>query len=187
VGTVNGRVFLDNASVGFYAAMVRDPDYRHRRLRVAARYVRRAVFGSGSSASLCTSVPVHVTAPDQLLVALVSNNAYSPGAAPRGALRPRLDEGVLWVYLVGLPGVDRPLAARLLGGTRRLLLGRPSIAAWPTAHQTIRTPTGPVPVGIDGEAADVDAPLEFAVRPGALRILRPARADTVDRRFVLRW
>jgi diacylglycerol kinase family enzyme len=187
VGTVNGRVFLDNVSVGFYAAMVRDPDYRHRRLRVAARYVRRAVFRSGRSASLCTSVPARVTAPDQLLAALVSNNAYSPAAAPRGALRPRLDEGILWIYLVGLPGIDRPLAARLMGGTRRLLLGRPWIAAWPTAHQTIRLPTGAVPVGVDGEAADLAAPLEFAVRPGALRILHPARPDPVDRRFVLRW
>ncbi|MGH3836813.1 MAG: diacylglycerol kinase family protein [Pseudonocardiaceae bacterium] len=33
VGTVNGRVFLDNVSVGFYAAMVRDPDYRRRGMR----------------------------------------------------------------------------------------------------------------------------------------------------------
>jgi diacylglycerol kinase family enzyme len=30
IGTVNGRVFLDNVAVGFYAAMVRDPQYRQR-------------------------------------------------------------------------------------------------------------------------------------------------------------
>jgi diacylglycerol kinase family enzyme len=38
IGTVNGQVFLNNVSVGFYAAMVHDPDYRRRRILVAARY-----------------------------------------------------------------------------------------------------------------------------------------------------
>jgi hypothetical protein len=38
VGTVNGQVFLINVSVGFYATMVHDPDYRRRRILVAARY-----------------------------------------------------------------------------------------------------------------------------------------------------
>jgi diacylglycerol kinase family enzyme len=187
VGTVNGRVFLDNASVGFYAAMVRDPAYRDRRVRVAARYVRRAVSRAGRCASLSTSVPARVTAPDQVLVALVSNNAYSLGVAPGGALRPRLDEGRLWVYLVGLPGPDRPFPRRLVGGTGRLLIGRAWIAAWPTTHQTITTRTGSVPIGVDGEAVELDAPLDFDVLPGALRVLRRTPPDPVERQFSLRW
>jgi hypothetical protein len=30
--------------------------------------------------------------------------------------------------------------------------------------------TGPVPAGIDGEAAKLDPPLRFRMRPGALRV-----------------
>jgi diacylglycerol kinase family enzyme len=187
VGTVNGRVFLDNVSVGFYAAMVRDPEYRHRRVRVAARYVRRAMFQRGRCASLSTAIPARVLAPEQVLVALVSNNAYSPGIAPGPALRPRLDEGTLWVYLVGLPGADRPFAARLLRGTGRLVSGRALVAAWPTVHQTMTTDTRSIPAGIDGEAVELESPLAFDVRPGALRLLQPSRNDLVDRRLTLRW
>jgi len=187
VGTVNGRVFLDNVSVGFYAAMVRDPDYRRRRIRVAARYARRAVFWGGRRASLRTPVPRRVAAPEQVLVTLVSNNAYFPVVVPGPALRPRLDEGMLWVYLLGLPGADRPLPARLVRGTGRLISGRALVAAWPTPQQTMTTDTPSIPVGVDGEAAELDTPLEFTVCPRALRLLQPSRHEPVDRQFSLRW
>ncbi|HYZ37591.1 MAG TPA: diacylglycerol kinase family protein [Pseudonocardiaceae bacterium] len=187
VGMVNGQVFLDNVSVGFYAAMVRDPDYRRRRVRVAARYARRALLGGGRRASLCMPVPRGVVAPEQLLVALVSNNAYFPGVAPGPALRPRLDEGMLWVYLMGLPGARRPLAARVVRGTGRLISGRALVAAWPTSKQIMTTDTPSIPVGVDGEPAELQTPLEFAVCPRALRLLQPSRNEPVDRRFSLRW
>src|SRR5437764_7929190 len=146
VGRVNGRVFLDNISVGFYAAMVRDPDYRRRRIRVAARYARRALLRGGRNTSLRMPVPPRVVAPEQVLVALVSNNAYFPGVTPGPALRPRLDEGMLWVYLMGLPGAYRPLAARVMRGTGRLISGRTLVAAWPTAQQTMTTDSSSIPV-----------------------------------------
>ncbi len=128
-----------------------------------------------------------VVAPEQVLVVLVSNNAYSPGVAPSPALRPRLDEGMLWVYLLGLPGADRPLTARLVRGTDRLVSGRALVAAWPTTQQTMTTDTPSIPVGVDGEAAELNTPLEFTVRPRALRLLQPSRNEPVDRHFSLRW
>jgi len=187
VGMVNGRVFLDNVSVGFYAAMVRDPDYRRRRIRVAARYVQRALLGRGRRASLRTPVPRRVVTPEQVLVTLVSNNAYFPGVAPGQALRPRLDEGMLWVYLLGLPGAHRPLPARLLRGTGRLMSGRALVAAWPTTQQTMTTDTPSIPVGIDGEPAELNTPLEFTACPRALRLLQPSRNESVDQQFSLHW
>jgi diacylglycerol kinase family enzyme len=187
VGTVNGRVFLDNVSVGFYAAMVRDPQYRQRRIRVTARYAQRALLWGGRRASLRTEVPHRVATPEQVLAVLVSNNAYTPGVAPPSALRPRLDEGRLWVYLLGLPGAGRPLPARLMRGTSRLISGRALIAAWPTTHQTMTTDTPSIPVGIDGEAAELITPLEFTIRPGALRLLQPHTNKPAERQFSLRW
>lgn len=187
VGTINGQVFLDNVSIGFYAAMVRDPDYRRRRIRVAARYVQRAVFPGRPRTSLHMPVPPRVVAPEQVLVALVSNNAYFPGVAPGPALRPRLDEGMLWVYLMGLPGAHRRLPARVARGTGRLITGRTLVAAWPTAQQTMTTDSSSIPAGVDGEAAELDTPLEFTICPRALRLLQPKRNEPVDRQFSLRW
>ncbi len=74
----------------------------------------------------------------------------APGVAPPSALRPRLDEGRLWVYLLGLPGVGRPLPARLMRGTGWLISGRALIAAWPTTHQTMTTDTPSIPSGSTG-------------------------------------
>jgi diacylglycerol kinase family enzyme len=187
VGTVNGRVFLDNVSVGFYAAMVRDPEYRERRIRVAARYARRGLLPGGRRASLRTPVPPRITAPEQVLVVLVSNNAYSPGVAPGSALRPRLDEGALWIYLLGLPGAGRPSTERLLRGAGRLVSGRAMVAAWPSVRQTMTTDSPTIPVGIDGEGAELGTPLEFAVRPGGLRLLQPSLEVPVERELSLRW
>lgn len=154
-------MFLDNVSVGFYAAMVRDPDYRRRRVRVAARYARRALLGGGRRASLCMPVPRGVVASEQLLVALVPNNAYFPGVAPGPALRPGLDGGMLWVYLMGLPGARRPLAARVVRGTGWLISGRALVAERPTSKQIMTTDTPSIPVGVDGEPAELQPPLEF--------------------------
>jgi diacylglycerol kinase family enzyme len=187
VGAVNGQVFLDNVSVGFYAAMVCDPDYRRYRIRVAVRYVQRALLRSKRRVSLRMPVPPRVVAPEQVLVTLVSNNAYFPGVAPSPALRPRLDEGMLWVYLMGLPGAHRPLPARVMRGTGRLICGRTLVAAWPTAQQTMTTDSASIPAGVDGEPAELDTPLEFTIRPRALRLLRPKRNEPVDRQFSLRW
>jgi hypothetical protein len=50
-------------------------------------------------------------------------------------------------------------------------------AAWPTTHQTMTTDTPSIPVGIDGEAAELITPLEFTIRPGALRVLQPMRTS----------
>jgi diacylglycerol kinase family enzyme len=49
------------------------------------------------------------------------------------------------------------------------------------------TDTPSIPVGVDGEAAEINTPLEFTVHPRALRLLQPSRNDPVDRQFSLRW
>jgi diacylglycerol kinase family enzyme len=49
VGSVNGRVFINNASIGFYSSMVQDPQYRSRRVAVTSRYLRRAIRGGGTT------------------------------------------------------------------------------------------------------------------------------------------
>jgi hypothetical protein len=89
---------------------------------------------------------------ERLVVVLVSNNPYAlEPPFPRGA-RPSLDSGRLGVLVLDAPPSKGPLGH-----------------AW-TATRLDVTGASPVHAGIDGEAADLDVPLRFAIRPGALRV-----------------
>jgi diacylglycerol kinase family enzyme len=187
VGTVNGRVFLNNVSLGFYAASVRDPMYRHRRLRVERRYFRRAVLRAGSSVTVSTVKPTRVGLPDQALAVLVANNAYFPAVAPEGALRPQLSGGALWVYVFGVPVGIGPVGARVARRMVRLLTRRAQVAAWATGQQTIRVDADGIPASIDGESTQLGGTLTFSSRPAALRLLRPPSSADAAVQFHLQW
>jgi diacylglycerol kinase family enzyme len=187
VGSVNGRIFLNNVSLGFYASMVRDPQYREHRLRITRRYLRRAMLGGGRTATLGIDMPARVTLPDQALAVLVANNAYSPGTAPGPALRPRLDGGSLWIYVLGVPAGTGPIGSRVVRRMLRLLTGQAPVAAWATYTQTVILPATGIPTAIDGEGGRLDGPLTFASHQAALRLLHPARPSSETRRLHLRW
>ena len=87
----------------------------------------------------------------------MSNNRYRLGRAIGSGTRPRIDDGLL-----GIAALD----ARA-GST-------PSFDEWSAPSLEIRGSAG-VPAGIDGEAAVLDPPLHFRIRPGALDV-RVARA-----------
>jgi Diacylglycerol kinase catalytic domain len=72
VGSVNGRVFINNASIGFYSSMVQDPQYRSRRVAVTSRYLRRAIRGGGTTMTVWLTVAPRVVVPDHVLTILVS-------------------------------------------------------------------------------------------------------------------
>lgn len=184
VGSVNGRVFLNNVSVGFYSSIVRDPQYRTNRVGVSLRYARRALVGGGESLRVSCSAGPRVTLPEHPLTILVSNNAYTPGIAPGVALRARMDEGALWFHVLGVDGHRGPVLWRVARTAVHLLTGRTQVAAWPATEQRLRFDRPRVTVGVDGEAVDLDAPLEFRVLPGALRLLgtgTPAPGETTLR------
>jgi diacylglycerol kinase family enzyme len=93
VATVGERLFLNNASIGVYAALVHEPSYRDDRVA--------AIDGVLESVLERSALPVQVSfrdgsgnAWDQVLVLLVSNNAY-PLTSFGG--RSRLDAGMLEV------------------------------------------------------------------------------------------
>jgi diacylglycerol kinase family enzyme len=183
VGSVNGRVFINNASIGFYSSMVQDPQYRSRRVAVTSRYLRRAIRGGGTTMTVWLTLAPRVVVPDHVLTILVSNNAYSPGVAPGAALRPRLDEAVLWVHLLGLDERRGPLVWRFAQTLVTLLSGRSQVAAWPTREQTVGFDRARVRVGLDGEAVELTTPLRFSSRPGALRLRIPSAVETREVRI----
>jgi diacylglycerol kinase family enzyme len=168
VATVGGRLFLNNASIGVYAALVHEPSYRDDRLGAIDGVLEgmlerdalpvRATFRDGSG-----------TAWDQVMVLFVSNNAY-PVTDLGG--RPRLDAGMLEVS-----ALRRTQGQELGRALENLFSGRYQAgegwARWTTTSFEVDSPSGRLEVGIDGEPVVLDTPIEFKIHAGALRVLLP--------------
>jgi hypothetical protein len=88
-------------------------------------------------------------------VVLVSNNRYRLGKTLGSGTRPRLDDGLLGVAVLGSPGEE--------GGRR------PRWQAWDAKSFEVNS-EGPVATGIDGEAAQLQSPIQFSIRAGVLRV-----------------
>ena len=159
LGRVNGRLFLNNVSLGIYGEAVHQPAYRDAKARTLAETTRE-VLGPSSAAPDLELVDDVGQEHRRPAVVLVSNNPYELDRPPVHGARPALDSGRLGVLVLGEPG-SRP----------------PSWRAWTATSLTVRGP-GPVHAGVDGEAVDLSPPLEFEVVPAALRVRIPRVGDS---------
>jgi diacylglycerol kinase family enzyme len=153
---VNGRVFVNNVSLGLYAEAVQQPGYREAKLHTLLETVPDAVGPEAEPPDLHWDSP----AGEQSAVAiLVSNNAYRLGRALGSGTRPRLDRAVLGVTVLA------PAESDATGTVKRRL----GMEQWITPTFEIASGS-PVAAGIDGEATHLDPPLRFRIRPRALRV-----------------
>ena len=145
LGEVNGRVFVNNVSLGVYAEAVQRSGYRDAKLRTLLDTVPDTLGPSGSGLDL------RWTGPDGQehssgAVILVSNNRYRLGRAVGSGTRPAIDDGLLGVTIAGAP------TGR---GGRGRAPQRP-VREWSAPTFEVRADE-PVPAGIDGEAVRLDA------------------------------
>jgi diacylglycerol kinase family enzyme len=149
---VNGRAFLNNASLGIYGEAVRSPAYRDAKVRTLLETAAE-VMGPGAEARAIRLVDDRGREHRNLTVVLVSNNPYALDHPAAQGTRPALDSGQLGIVVVDAPG-DSPRAP-----------GR----AWTAPRLEVSAPE-PVHAGVDGEAVELSPPLRFAIRPAALRV-----------------
>ena len=152
---VNGRVFVNNVSLGVYAEAVQSQDYRAAKVRTLLGTVPRSLGAQGGSQDLSWPTPGGRTLRGAAVI-LVGNNQYRLGGAAGAGTRPAVDQGLLGVTVLDPPD----------GRTRRR---RRPWRQWVTPEFRVEA-TRPVPVGIDGEAAVLDTPVVFRTRPAALRV-----------------
>jgi len=150
---VNGRVFVNNVSLGLYAEAVQQKGYREAKLRTILDAVPDALGPDGKAPALRWTGPDGQEHSSGAAI-LVSNNAYRLGAVSSGT-RPRLDGGVLGITVFADSS-----------GQKR---SRVPWTQWTSAAFEVRSDSG-IPAGIDGEAVVLDAPLRFASSPGALAV-----------------
>ncbi|MGW4209237.1 diacylglycerol/lipid kinase family protein [Lentzea sp. NPDC004789] len=170
LGVIGDRTFVNNASFGAYAELVRSPAYRDDKmatmldllpdLLTEERPARRLRLRAGDA---------EVEGPQAVLI---SNNPYGTGDLAGWGRRPQLDGGRLGVLAVTVH--DAAEAAGLLRGRRgsNALLER-------TAPEVVITADAPLlPVGVDGEAVTMPTPVRCTTRPGALRVRVPRHRGT---------
>ena len=152
IAEVNGRIFLNNVSLGIYGDVVRSPAYRDAKVRTLLETAAE-VMVPGAGAPALRLVDDLGREHRHLTVVLVSNNPYAVDHPLVTGTRPALNTGHLGIIVIDAPG-DSPHAP-----------GR----AWSAPHLELSAPA-PVHAGVDGEAVDLSPPLRFAIRPAALRI-----------------
>jgi diacylglycerol kinase family enzyme len=161
VGDVNGRLFLNNVSLGVYGDAVREPTYRDAKRRTLLETARREL---GPSATLPDLDLVDDLGREYRhpAVVLVSNNPYVP-APPLVGTRSTLDSGRLGIIVLEAPGRTRSAPGH----------------AWSARSFEVDSSV-PVAAGIDGEAVDLVPPLLFVSRPAALRVRISSRHQRVS-------
>jgi diacylglycerol kinase family enzyme len=154
LGRVNGRVFVNNVSMGVYGAVVESPEYRDHKIRTVIDKLPELV-GPGAEPFDLRFTGRDGRVCDAAALVLVSNNRYVIDPRPHRGTRGELDEGVLGVVAVTGPPPR-------------------GLAEWPTPTFRVDSATA-VAVGIDGESAAIEPPLLFESDTRALRIRTPHR------------
>lgn len=168
--TVNGRVFLNNVSLGVYAAAVREPGYRDAKVETALSLVPQLVARGGPWFDLHFDVPGEGRLDGAALVQ-VSNGAYEL-AGPNFGRRRRLDAGKLGVVVVEAEQANDLVALTLL--TAAGYADRASgVRSWATDRFVVDSPRPEVAAGVDGEQVTLEPPLDIRVVPRGLRVLVP--------------
>ena len=174
---VNGRVFVNNVSLGLYAEAVQREGYRNAKVRTLLDTVPDVMGpGGGGELDLRWSGPGGHQHHSGAAV-LVSNNRYRLGRAVGSGTRPRIDDGLLGITVFGAP------TGRAQGGR---LVQRPW-REWSAPGFEVDADR-PVPAGIDGEALVLDPPLRFHIRPAVLRVrIAPNHPGRLSLRARSRW
>ena len=176
VASVNDRIFINNSAVGLYPLMVADRDSQQRRLgrskrlamlvasaRALIRFHHHRLtldFDGGDRESVLTPL------------LFVGNNDYRFDGASAGQ-RESLVDGRLSVAVLRRKGRIGLLAALV-----RALTGRTRESDMLKYDDVTRLTVGArrslLRVSCDGESIKLAPPLDYAILPGALRVITPA-------------
>lgn len=173
-GEINGRLFLNNSSLGLYPDTVRERERQQKRL---GRGKWLAFFWAALTAlrrypflDLAITLGSDVYRRRTPFI-FIGNNAYSMEGFTIGE-RQRLDAGKLSLYVVQRTGRMRllALAVRALFGRLRQAKDFDALFAREIVinarHKNIRVST-------DGEVSRMTSPLHYRIRPAALKVIVP--------------
>ena len=177
VGVVNGRIFVNNSSLGLYPSIVRLREAIQKSgyhkwpafLRAAwETFLRFPQLRLQLKSSAAVGTPVITP------LVFVGNNNYEITLTNLGS-RNALDQGRLWVV------VPRAKTRwQLVSSLFALVRGRTrtsDVSAFETVNLIVNHKQAAMNVAVDGEVLLLQPPLHYAIRPKALKVIVPAKAD----------
>ncbi|MDQ6882551.1 MAG: sphingosine kinase, partial [Pseudomonadota bacterium] len=167
-GEVNGRVFINNSSLGIYPDIVREREKRQHRLGHGKW--RALLAASIGAARRYPVVTVHVDVEGKTLVrrtpfVFIGNNEYTMEGFEIGA-RAALDRGTLSLYLTHRVGRFGLLQLAVMALFRRLQQSR-DFDMLTAGEFVVRTGHKRLRVATDGEVNLMETPLQYRVLPAA--------------------
>jgi diacylglycerol kinase family enzyme len=168
------RIFVNNASLGVYAAVVQSEAYRDAKLATTADLLPDLLGPDAQRFDLRFIGANGTDAPPSDIV-LVSNGVYRLDRLNGFGTRQRLDAGVLGVVTVTVDrarDVPALISAEATGRIARFHGYR----EWTAPEFVVRSGCERIDVGVDGEALSLPPPLVFRSLPGALRVRIPVDA-----------
>jgi diacylglycerol kinase family enzyme len=165
VGVVNERVFINNSSIGLYPSAVRER--RHSEVYIG-KWLSTLIASVSAFARFHRYTVTIKGETFRTPFVFIGNNMYGFNAA--GVERPRLDEGVLSVFII--KDVSRfslfKIAFLALIGRRHLV---DEFEIRKVTSMTIKTAHSRLHVARDGEVDTLHAPLTYHVEAKKLRVL----------------
>ncbi|MFC9517200.1 diacylglycerol/lipid kinase family protein [Nocardiaceae bacterium NPDC056970] len=163
LGVMNGHPFVNNASFGVYAEVVRSPAYRDDKTATALQMLPD-LLGRQHDSGLTVDIDGETFGGPQAV--LVSNGPYRTTDLAGLGRRERLDAGVLGVVVVSVASARDAVGLLQGGHTRGLTTTR-------AAEVVVHSDRDEIPIGVDGEFLMFRTPVRCTVAPGALRVRVP--------------
>lgn len=167
IATVNSMMFVNNSSIGMYAASLKERKNMERML-----LGKRSAMIFGSIHALFHYRPLSITTKGESFrtpLLFVGNNDYHIDT-PLEMGRKRLDKGILSAYAIVASSrlsILRIIWRTMSGGLKQ----DTDFKIWKTDHITITANKTQLRVSRDGELETIAPPLEYRILPGALRII----------------
>lgn len=175
VGEVNERIFINNSSLGLYPSIVH---HREQKQRLGHRKWPALIWAAFTVLRRYPFMDVRLNAngkefSSRTPFVFVGNNEYEMESFNIGG-RACLDAGRLSLYFSHRTGRLGLLRLALRAFLKRLPQGEEFVAMC-TSEVSIETRRKRVHVSTDGEVTIMQPPLRYRIRPGALRVIVPAR------------
>ena len=169
--TVGDRLFVNNVSLGIYATIVQEEGYREAKTETTKALLPEMLGRTESPFDLQFTEPDGAEIDGAFLIQ-VSNNPYVLGATLDASQRRRLDTGTLGVVAISAATgseAAQVVALSALGQRRRSR----NWHEFTTERFEVRSRSGRAFAGVDGEALELETPIEFQIHPRGLRLLVP--------------
>ena len=178
LGVIADRTFVNNASFGAYAEVVRSPAYRDDKRGTTLQTLPDLLTGHQGARLTARAAGTTIEGPQALLI---SNGPYEMTDIAGLGRRARLDTGTLGVVAV------RVDSARQVIGLLRRGHGQ-GLTALTAGEVTVEADAPEIPVGIDGETVLLPAPVRCTIQPRALRVVVPRERPGVPApKAALEW